>query len=589
MAAKRQEMSGTLVLGRYRIVEQLARGGMGVVYLARTEGAQGFTRPVIIKRIIPDLAQDDATAKSFVREARILANLQHPGIVNVIDFDEEDGAYVMVLEYVHGYNLGQWHKYVVDTRKELPIDYAIYIMTRVLDALHYAHTFVRSDGTPMQIVHRDVSPGNIMIDTQGHVKVLDFGIARADQTDEYKTRDGMFKGKLTYAAPEVYDGTAATPKSDVYSAGVVLYQLLAGENPFRGKDMAEIVRRVLTQKLPPISSRREDVSPELDAALEQALAKNPADRHPTASAFADALRAARSRREEEFQTELIDDIWNDFNGDMPQKLGLEPLAVRDAAWRAAQGDAPDTGRAALTSTSPPPSGDVPTQTQPLVEPKALAPAPLPGATPAALAPAAAPVQPATSRTALYAGLAFALGAGAALYLWWAGQKQEAPASRFVVVEKEARDDSQTASQVATSAEAPTPSVAETAAPSAAPSTTLPVSAPTSAVKQPTGTPTQPAPQGKADSATLSRAVQRQRGRIESCFQTHVKELEGRPEVSVRFRVAAGGHVEGADLTPGALAGTPLGQCLIGVAKSTDFGPISEPVTFTIPITARRVK
>src|SRR5207237_1032134 len=137
-------MTGQLVLGRYRIVKQLARGGMGVVYLARTEGAQGFTRPVIGKRIISDLAEDE----------------------------------------------------------------------------HAAHTFVRADGTPMQIVHRDVSPGNILIDTQGHVKLLDFGIARAEESDEYKTRDGLFKGKLSYSAPEVYDGVTG-PKSDVYSAGVV--------------------------------------------------------------------------------------------------------------------------------------------------------------------------------------------------------------------------------------------------------------------------------------------------------------------------------------------------------------------------------
>src|SRR5215471_7329516 len=127
MADKQAKMQGTLVLGRYRIVKQIARGGMGVVYLARTEGAQGFTRPVIVKRIIPDLAEEEPTARAFVREARILANLQHPGIVNVIDFNQEAGGYVMVLEYVHGYNLGQWHKYVVQSRGRMPVEYAIYI------------------------------------------------------------------------------------------------------------------------------------------------------------------------------------------------------------------------------------------------------------------------------------------------------------------------------------------------------------------------------------------------------------------------------------------------------------------------------
>lgn len=579
MAEKPSETSGALVLGRYRIVEQIARGGMGVVYLARTEGAQGFTRPVIVKRIIADLATDEATARSFVREARILANLQHPGIVNVIDFDREDGTYVMVLEYVHGYTLGQWHKYVVDTRKEMPVDHAIYVMTRVLDALHYAHTFVRSDGTPMQIVHRDVSPGNILIDTQGHVKLLDFGIARVDQTDEYQTREGMFKGKLTYAAPEVYEGTAATPKSDVYSAAVVLYQLLAGENPFRGKDMAEIVRRVLTQKLPPISSRREDVSPELDAALEQALSKNPADRPPSASAFADALRAARPHREEEFQTDFIDDVWNDFNGDMPAKLGLEPLAVRDAAWRAAQGDAPAAGGTELRSTPPPPADpDLDSHTHTLAEPTNLA---------SVGAPAAA--KPPASWKPILVSLAVVLGAGAAVYAWAESRKSDSPASRFVVVEKETREDPPAATEMAA---APAPSATESPAPAPAPSAARSAGGSVATVKPPAGAPgsdTRSTAESKPDPAALSRAVQRQRGQIESCFLRHVKEVDGRPEVSVRFRVGKTGHVDGADLSPGALGATPLGQCLLGVAKATDFGPLSEPVTFSIPITARKVK
>src|SRR6185369_10436488 len=137
-----------------------------------------------------------------------------------------------------------------------------------------------------------------------------------------------FKGKLAYSAPEVYDGKSATPRSDEYSTAVVLYQLLSGENPFKGKDVAEIVRRVISEKLPLIHPRRKDVSPELDAVLQKALAKDPAARYPTAAAFADALRAVRERREEEFATELADEVWNDFNGDMPEMLGLEPLQAR---------------------------------------------------------------------------------------------------------------------------------------------------------------------------------------------------------------------------------------------------------------------
>ncbi|HEX3596762.1 MAG TPA: serine/threonine-protein kinase, partial [Polyangiaceae bacterium] len=500
MTERPSKMQGHLALGRYRIVKQLARGGMGVVYLARTEGAQGFTRPVIVKRILSDLAEDEAAARAFVREARILANLQHPGIVNVIDFNEEQGAYVMVLEYVHGYNLAQWHKYVVDTRGSMPVEYAIYIVTRVLDALQYAHTFVRADGTPMQIVHRDVSPGNILIDTQGHVKLLDFGIARADESDEYKTRDGMFKGKLSDSAPEVYDGITS-PRSDVYSAGVVLYQLLSGENPFRGKDMAEIVRRVLSYKLPPIRDIRPDVSPELDAAVERAIVKNPQDRYPSAAAFADTLRSVRERREEDFATEFIDDVWNDFNGDMPAKLKLEPLQARDAAWRSSPNDV-ESQRATLSSL--PPARD---SKATIVERR------LPPSEPSPETTATGP-----SRAAWLAALIAILAAGAAAYAFTA--KKPETSSRFVVVERQSA--TEPAESSAASVPAPTPAVSAVApVDSATPAPSA--SAPEAAASQaPRTKSTDVPPAGsKPDAAMLSRQVQKHRGAIESCFGQHV--------------------------------------------------------------------
>jgi serine/threonine-protein kinase len=576
MSSKTQDLSGSVVLGRYRVVKPLARGGMGIVYLARTEGAAGFARPVVIKRIVPDLAGDEATAQAFVREARILANLQHPSIVNVIDFDEEDHAYVMVLEYVHGYNLGQWHRYVVDTRGQLPVDYALHVMNRVLDALHYAHTFIRADGTPMQIVHRDVSPGNVLIDTQGHVKLLDFGIARANEGGEYKTRDGLFKGKLAYSAPEIYEGLAASPRSDVYSAGVVLYQLLAGENPFRGKDMAEIVRRVLAEKVPPISSRREDVSDEVAEALEQALAKDPEKRFPTAAAFAEALRQARTRKEEDLVREFVDDVWNDFNGDMPAKLGLEPLSERDAAWRAATGEA-----AGKSLSSTPPPGD-PTIHEAGPTKTAAMPVGLPSVSP-----------PGSRSPARWAagGAAVLLGAAGLAVLATRGQAP-APGQSFVVVEKRADEAPSAASEPATEpaasgAAAPEPALSRPAASASA----VPAgSAAPGPLERPRGSPAPGAtPGGGPDPVALSRTFQRQRGKIESCFASHVKEVDGRPEVSIRFGVTEAGRVSSAELAPAALSGTPLGQCLLGVARATDFGAVGQPLTFTIPITARRVK
>jgi serine/threonine-protein kinase len=576
MSARAATLQGQLVLGRYRIVKQLARGGMGVVYLARTEGAQGFTRPVIVKRIISDLAEDEATARAFVREARILANLQHPGIVNVIDFNEDQGAYVMVLEYVHGYTLAQWHKYVVETRENMPVEYAIYIVTRVLDALQYAHTFVRADGTPMQIVHRDVSPGNILIDTQGHVKLLDFGIAHAEESNEYKTRDGMFKGKLSYSAPEVYDGVTG-PKSDVYSAGVVLYQLLAGDNPFGGKDMAEIVRRVLAFTPPSIHELRPDVSPALDEAVARALAKHPQDRYPSAAAFADALRTVRERREEDFATEFIDDVWNDFNGDMPAMLRLEPLQARDAALRANQSDG-DAVRPALAPSGAPSAPAEPKET-------AVA-APVRVEEPAidAQKVTVAAASPASSLVPWLAGGVALLAAAAAAYAF--ARKEPEPASRFVVVERQSATEPSAASAEPTTPSTESQPIATTSAPptasapAAAAATHEPVRAKPGDV---------PAAGAKPDAALLSRQVQRHRGEIEGCFTQNVKEVDGRPEVSVRFKVSASGHVDSADLVPAALNATPLGQCIVRVSRGIDFGAQPEPVSFTIPITARRVK
>jgi serine/threonine-protein kinase len=562
-----------MVLGRYRVVSPLARGGMGIVFLARTEGAAGFSRPVVIKRVVPDLAGDEAAAQSFAREARILSNLQHPNIVNVIDFDEEDGAYVMVLEYVHGYNLGQWHRYILDTGRRMPVDHAIHIMTQVLEALDYAHTFTKADGTSMEIIHRDVSPGNILLDTQGHVKLLDFGIARANEGGEYKTRDGYFKGKLTYAAPEIYEGTAATPRSDVYSTAVVLYQLISGENPFRGKDTPDIVRKVLQVMPPPLAAAREDVPDDLDEVLARAMAKKAADRYATARAFAESLRALESVPEQEFLPALIGDLKADFNQDMPKKLGLELLQARDAAWRAAQ-DA-NGPRRALSSTPPPSELEGPTVEGTEIESIEIK--------------TEKPVPSQIGRgTWIAAAAVFSLiVAAGAIFIVATRNREVVERPRFVVVEKPGAESPPGVNSVSTLPTATSEAPPRVEPPSAPPESVATAAPPTRGAERPDtkGSTGSTGPDPKA----LSRAFQRQQGRIENCFVSHVKEVDGRPEVAVRFKVDTSGHVTTAELSPAALNSTPLGHCIVGVARSTDFGHQPEPFSFTIPITARRVK
>ncbi|HEV8247626.1 MAG TPA: protein kinase [Polyangiaceae bacterium] len=571
-------MLGRVVLGRYRIVRPLARGGMGVIYLGRVEGAAGFSKPVVVKTVIPHLNEDSKMAGMFVREARILSNLQHTGIVGVVDFGQVGEAYLMVLEYVHGYHLGQWGRYLGSQGRHIEVDHAIYIAAHVLDALHYAHRQNRPDGENLGIVHRDVSPANILIDVQGHIKLHDFGIARMrDEGSEYKTQDGTFKGTLPFAAPETIQGVAASPQSDVYSCGVVLYQMLAGKNPFKGQQPSETLHRVLTHLPPPISVLRDDVPPEVDAAVARAIAKAPADRFETAAAFAEALRGGRAHSEDEIGAEFAALVSRDFNGEMPVKLGLESLESRDQAWRELQ-DGPPTGRFSLSS-APPAASNPPT-----MQGAVLSSGRLNDPLTTKEAPQFDDSQPQKRRSMamwLAAGVGvMVLGGGVGFFLT-AGNRQPAPsAPRFLVIEKQAAGE---APGTGSAAPADSPG-SELSASGLVPSPLPSASAATpSAGAAPGGA----KPAAGSDAASLSRAFQKQQGRIEQCFLHHAKEVEGQPRIAVRFSIDTSGAVQRAELNPASLSGTELGGCILSAARGTQFGAQPESLTFTIPITARR--
>jgi len=208
-------MAGRLALGRYRVVRELARGGMGMLYLGRVEGAAGFSKPVVIKRVLSQADEGKNARAQFIREARLLSELHHPNIVGVIDFGEEDDGYLMILEYVHGFHVGLWLRYVLEQGRKFHWEFAALIVIKVLAALHYAHNRIGPDGKKSPIIHRDVSPGNVLIDLQGSVRLLDFGIARAADDEEGKTQTGVVKGKLPFIAPEIYRSSDASPVSDV--------------------------------------------------------------------------------------------------------------------------------------------------------------------------------------------------------------------------------------------------------------------------------------------------------------------------------------------------------------------------------------
>jgi eukaryotic-like serine/threonine-protein kinase len=541
-------MEGRAVLGRYRVMRVLAHGGMGVLYLGRTEGAAGFSRPVVIKRILPHLVGNPRMAGLFVREARILSELQHPGIVNILDFGEEEGAYVMVLEFVRGYDLGLWQRYLRETGGLITGDVALQVLIKVLEALHYAHTFVRSDGHALEVVHRDVSPGNILLDTDGHIKLLDFGIARfSDDAGEYRTREGEFKGKAAYTAPEVFRGSESSAKSDVFSAGVVLYKILAGFNPFEGENSMQTVKRIADFDPSPISQIRSDLRRELDLVLAKALAKDPNQRWGSALEFAEGLKSCRRQGEDAAQARLVADIHRDFLGEMPATLGLEPLSALDTAWRAQntqdlramiEAEDADTTSAATTST---PAYKSSSKQKP--KSKSKSKLPLIGAVVGAVAALSIAVAWTTMRPST--------------------DEVAKPKPSFVVVERQVEP-----------AEPP----ARPPEPEAAPVEKPPVSVahkPKIVAK----------PQGP-NAEALTRALQKRQGLIEKCFETYADAVRGTPSLAVGFSITAAGTVEKVKMIPEALNDTQLGACLIKIAEATKFGPQTAPVKFQIPLRAR---
>ncbi|MDZ4696470.1 MAG: protein kinase [Deltaproteobacteria bacterium] len=548
---------GNLVLGRYRVVRVLAHGGMGVVYLGRTEGAAGFSRPVVVKRILPHLIANPRMAGLFVREARILSELQHQGIVSILDFGEEDSAYLMVLEFVRGYDMGLWHRYLRETGGLMAGDVVISTMIKVLEALHYAHTFKRPDGRELHIVHRDISPGNILLDTDGHVKLLDFGIARfQDDGGEYRTRSGEFKGKAAYTPPEVFKGQDATAQADIFSAGVVAYKMLSGFNPFEGENSAQTMKRITDLEPPPISMVRTDVKKELDHVINRALAKNPEDRYQTAAEFAEGLRSCRRLTDEAAQLRLAADIQRDFLGEMPKKLGLEALPVLDAAWRApSTSELRAMGQTNVTEAEATSAG---THISMIRERSR------------------ARRRSRNMRNLLLGGAAtvslVGVGLAIASVMGFGNDKPSGPP--VVVVQRNPEPD-------------PAPRYPEPLADPVPVATALnkapmPEPATVAAFRKPRAR-----PPGEPDPTALTRSFRKHQIAIERCFESHAPALEGHPEIAVQFQLETSGKVREVHTDPASIGKTPLGDCLLRLARATDFGPQSAALAFRIPLKARQ--
>jgi serine/threonine-protein kinase len=277
------------VIGRYELHGQIASGGMAVVHFGRLRGSAGFSRPVAIKRLHARLSRDETARRMFVDEARLASRIAHPNVVPTLDVVEDGGELLLVLEYVHGESLQQLMRAMRERGELLPVRIALGVMTAVLHGLHAAHEASGEDGEPLCIVHRDVSPQNVLVGADGVARVLDFGIARAHVRLE-STSEGVVKGKLAYMAPEQLGGAPLDRRADIYAASVVLWELLAGRRLFMQEDGANVmIDRLLRGDVEPPSRHRPSVPKLLDAIVLNALARNPERRFATAREMALAL------------------------------------------------------------------------------------------------------------------------------------------------------------------------------------------------------------------------------------------------------------------------------------------------------------
>lgn len=281
--------TGPVLYGKYQLLELLARGGMAEVFKAKAHGVEGFEKILVIKRILPELSENPRFVEMFINEAKIAVGLSHANIVQVFDLGVADGSYFIAMEYVAGMDLATLLKASAKLERTMPSDLAAYVVSELAKGLDYAHRRRDAEMRPMNLVHRDVSPQNILASHEGEVKLTDFGIAKARTQAQAATEMGVVKGKYAYMAPEQVSGGKLDARSDVFAAGVLLYEILTGVNPHRGASAYETLARVRSGDVQPIRELMPDIPEELERVVTTAMARNPEDRFQSAGHLYEAL------------------------------------------------------------------------------------------------------------------------------------------------------------------------------------------------------------------------------------------------------------------------------------------------------------
>ncbi|GAB4559792.1 MAG: hypothetical protein Tsb0020_05910 [Haliangiales bacterium] len=309
---------------RYTITERLDQGGMAEVFRGVAESLQGFKKSVAIKRILPSLTKNDKFVSMFLDEAKLSLYLQHACIVQVFDIGVTDAAYFLVMEFVDGCNLKALLERLKEKGRRIDVPLAIYVMLECCKALNYAHHAENPETQePLNIVHRDVSPPNILLSKMGEVKLVDFGLAKANSQIE-STDPGVVKGKFSYLSPEAASGKIVDPRADIFAVGIILWEMFTGRRLFYGDTDYQTVELVRQARIPSIAALNPEIEPDLEAIVRKALARDPNERYQNAADLGDALAQYLFSRRMKVTARDLAAVVKDTQLDRMRKRSTEP-------------------------------------------------------------------------------------------------------------------------------------------------------------------------------------------------------------------------------------------------------------------------
>ncbi len=310
------------VLGNYQLLARLGMGGMAEVYLGRSQGAAGFTKYVAIKRMRSELTSHQEFVDLFAQEAKTASLLSHPNICQIFEFNASGDEYYMVMEYLEGVPISSIMIKSLRRKSWPPLSIACALIQQACNGVHYAHNSTDDAGDPLDIVHRDISPPNLFLTTTGNVKLLDFGISKSKQSF-VETMTGQIRGKFAYMSPEQLQSKKLDSRSDIFSLGIVLHELVTGKRLFRRPSRLEVYHAITTNPIPKPSQSRADLPAELDAVIMRALARHRNDRFESARDMASALqRVSTTFGGLASPAELADFLAHNFAAELANKREL---------------------------------------------------------------------------------------------------------------------------------------------------------------------------------------------------------------------------------------------------------------------------